>query len=127
VSPRGSGTRWAKIYPHSQVRVKKGLSRESSPRILPRPPLGGTQGREWDHNAFVSSARGYTLDSEGNEVAGDNVDLVMGDDGQVIAFSAPSGLSDPRALSGARATGDGVLVSHPYSGSRQVARTTSGY
>jgi hypothetical protein len=127
VTPRGTGTRWAKIYPHSQVRVKKGLSQETSPRILPRPPLGGTQGREWDHNSFVSSARGYTLDDDGNEVVGDNVDLVMNEDGQIVPFSAPAGLSDPRALAGARATGDGVLVSHPYSGPRQVARTTSGY
>jgi len=125
VSPRAASSRWAVVYPHSLVRVKKGLEQEKSPRILPRPPHSGTQGREWDHNSFVSSARGYVLDDAGNEVAGDNVDYVMNQDGIVDAFTAAAGLSDPRALAGARAAGDGITVAHPYTGARHVAVTAS--
>jgi hypothetical protein len=125
VSPRSSAARWAVVYPHSLVRVKQGLEPEKSPRILPRPPHAGTQGREWDHNSFVSSARGYVLDDAGNEVPGDNVDYVLNSSGVVDAFTAAAGLSDPRALAGARAAGDGITVAHPYAGARLSAKTAS--
>lgn len=125
VSPRSSAARWAQVYPHSLVRVRQGLEQEKSPRILPRPPHGGTQGREWDHNSFVSSARGYVLDDAGNEVPGDNVDFVMNTEGVVDAFTAAAGLSDPRALAGARAAGDGITVAHPYTGARRATQTRS--
>lgn len=125
VSPRSNTSRWAQVYPHSLVRVKQGLDPETAPRILPRPPHAGTQGREWDHNSFVSAARSYVLDDAGNEVVGEDVDYVMNADGTVDAFTAAAGLSDPRALAGARAAGDGITVAHPYTGARQIARTAS--
>jgi len=126
VSPRaGLGTRWAKIYPHSIVRVRKGLANESSPRILPKPPLTGTQGRQWDHNSFVSSARGYTLDADGVEQSGENFDRAATPDGEVLAFTAAAGLSDAKSLVAARTTGDGVLTTHPYEGPRSTVETVT--
>lgn len=126
VSPRaGLGSRWAKVYPHSLVRVRKGLDQETSPRILPRPPLSGTQGREWDHNTFVSAARGYILDENGDEVPGDNFDRVASPEGDLLSFTAGAGVADAKSLTAARATGDGVLVAHPYEGARLVQETVS--
>jgi hypothetical protein len=126
VSPRTSlGDRWAVIYPHSLVRASKGLDPEKSPRILPRPPLSGTQGRQWDHNSFVSSVLGYTIAEDGTVGTADNFDRVPTDEGTVKSFSPAAGLSDSRSLAAARATGDGITVSHPYTGARQVAKTAT--
>jgi hypothetical protein len=122
VSPRaGQGSKWAQVYPHSLVRVKKGLPQETSPRILPKPPMSKTQGREWDHNSFVSAARGYALDGDGNEISGDNFDRASTSEGVLVEFTPAAGLADSRSLAAARTTSDGIMVAHPYAGARAKA------
>jgi hypothetical protein len=125
VSPRGTSTRWAQVYPHSLVRVKKGLEQEQSPRILPKPPLTRTQGREWDYNSLISAVTGYTLDADGNDTDDANFDQALSDEGFLVAYGPEAGVANGAALLGARSTGDGMLVSHPYAGAREIAVTVS--
>jgi hypothetical protein len=109
------------IYPRSSVGVAVA---SDALRALPTPPFSQSQGDEWTYNSSVVTVRGYALDSNGVEIAANNWESVAHRDG-LTAYLPERGIADERSLTAARIASDGLLVAHPYSGTR-VAVPTHG-
>jgi hypothetical protein len=123
VTPRVSATvDLSPVYPVSRVQRAAGVF-VSDPHVVPRPPFSTPQGAQWSYNNEVVSIRGSVLDEAGALVATQNAEFVTDAQGQHTVYSPEKGLLDARQVEAARLVSDGVMVSSPYAGDRQVVQT----
>jgi hypothetical protein len=135
VTPDASLPQWA-VYPLSAGQQAAGVD-PSGARIMPLPPLTTQVGDAWTHEAPSQSARSYTyapldvadgdwthpggIPDMASTTSADQV--VVWRDGSTDTYRAARGLLDAAQALSAKASSDGALVAHPYSGDRRTVPT----
>lgn len=123
VTPRASASSdLTAVYPLSSGQRAEGLI-FADPHVVPRPAFSNPQGASWSYNNEVVSISGSVLDEAGALVASENSEYVTDSQGHHTLYSPERGLLDARQVEAARLVSDGVLVSSPYAGDRQVVQT----
>jgi hypothetical protein len=118
-------------YPASDVLIaQQGPSAQPTfPAVLPKPPLSEVSGEEWSYAAAVASVTSYGMvvgpdtSSPGSSPQMDPTpdwQSITLPSGATVFYSATAGLVDARTARAARVAGDGIMVAHPYTGSRVV-------
>lgn len=102
-------------------------------RVLPRPPLSSSQGRNWSYNPLVAATKSYSYQpsdpyaltdpQEGTPSTMSDDQTVMYRDGLIVRYTSQKGVLDPQRVVAASTMSDGVLVAHPYTGDRKAVAT----
>lgn len=135
VTPDAALPLWA-VYPLTAGQQAAGVD-PTGARIMPVPPLTTRVGDEWTHEAPSQSARSYTYapldvaDGDWTHPGGipdmsstSSADqVVVWQDGSAEIYRASRGLLDAAHAIAAKASTDGALMSHPYSGDRRPVPT----
>ena len=98
-------------------------------KVVPRPPFSASQGQQWSYvteatsvDSFVTVLADYAISVPDN-IQNQDYDTVRYYDGKSIAYRPEYALIDPKQALVSQASGDGSVVSHPYSGARKVVPT----
>lgn len=101
--------------PGKPVRIEK---------VTPVPPFSSSQGCQWSYATEVTSVTSFigNLDDFSTS-ANQDYDSVTFYDGKALAYRPEYAVIDPRQATISQTTGEGSIISHPYSGSRKVVST----
>lgn len=93
-------------------------------KVVPRPPFSSSQGQQWSYASEVASVTSFTSTLGGHkDLSSPDYDTVKYYDGKSIAYRPEYAIIDARQAALSQTSGEGSVVSHPYSGARKVVPT----
>lgn len=99
------------------------VTKDGITRVVPRPPFSSSQGQQWSCACDVSSVTSFSLEYGGYNQPNTNYDIVTFYDGKKTAYRPEYAIIDPNQALVSQTSGEGSIVTHPYSGSRRVIST----
>ncbi len=101
--------------PGSPARIEK---------VTPVPPFSASQGQQWSYATDVTSVESFISNLDNFDTVGlQNYDTVTFYDGKTLVYRPEYAVIDPQQALLCQTTGEGSIISAPYSGARKVVAT----